>query len=111
MIEKTICDYLNSMLKVPSYMEIPHNPPAKYILIEKTDGNMEEHIFHSTFALQSYADSMLDAAMLNATLIDVMKGIISLSDIAKVELNSNYNFTDTETKKYRYQAVFDITHY
>ena len=29
----------------------------------------------------------------------------------KYNLNSDYNFTDTETKEYRYQAVFDINYY
>ena len=42
---------------------------------------------------------------------EMLDGLITLGDIARVELNSDYNFTDTATKTYRYQAVFDITHY
>jgi len=34
-----------------------------------------------------------------------------LNEIGKVKLNSDYNFTDTVTKQYRYQAVYDISHY
>ena len=30
------------------------------------------------------------------------------TNIFKSSLNSDYNFTDTSTKKYRYQAVYDI---
>ena len=37
--------------------------------------------------------------------------MINLDEIASVKLNSDYNFTDEETKQYRYQAVFDIKHY
>ena len=37
--------------------------------------------------------------------------MITLNSISKIKLNSDYNFTDTETKEYRYQAVFDINHY
>jgi hypothetical protein len=38
-------------------------------------------------------------------------GLLSEHDVLSVELNSNYNYTDTSTKEYRYQAVFDIRHY
>ena len=36
---------------------------------------------------------------------------IALEQIVSVSLNSDYNYTDTTTKEYRYQAVFDIVHY
>ena len=111
MIEKTILDYLNSRLDEPVYMEEPISPSGSYVIIEKTGGNIQEHISHSTLAIQSYAASMYGAASLNDRIIGEMINAIKLDEITDVELNSNYNFTDTETKKYRYQAVFDITHY
>ena len=40
-----------------------------------------------------------------------MDEIIVLPEISRSKLNSDYNFTDTEKKRYRYQAVYDITHY
>lgn len=30
------------------------------------------------------------------------------TDISKAKLNSDYNYTDTTTKSYRYQAVYDL---
>jgi hypothetical protein len=81
------------------------------VLIEKTGGGEENHIRHSTIAVKSIAESLYKAALLNEEVKDLMSSAISLDDIAKVELNSDYNFTDTSTKQYRYQAVFDITHY
>ena len=36
---------------------------------------------------------------------------MQLNDVIKVSLNSDYNFTDITTKRYRYQAVFDISYY
>ena len=32
------------------------------------------------------------------------------TNVFRCELNGDYNFTDTETKRYRYQAVFDLTY-
>lgn len=64
----------------------------------------------ATFALQSYADSMYEAALLNREVINKMRKMITLDEIFKVKLNSDYNFTDPNTKKYRYQCIFDITY-
>ena len=41
----------------------------------------------------------------------VVEQLVELNDVSDVSLNSDYNYTDTETKEYRYQAVFDIRHY
>ena len=53
---------------------------------------------------------MYEAALLNREVIEKMKNMITLDEIFKVKLNSDYNFTDPSTKKYRYQCIFDITY-
>ena len=116
MIEKIILDYLNrciteSALGIKAYMERPANKPSSYVLIEKTGGGEDNHIKHSTLAIQSIGKTLYDAASLNESIKDFMRGAISLNEVAKVEINSDYNYTDTSTKEYRYQAVFDLTHY
>ena len=40
-----------------------------------------------------------------------MKRIIEQDEISRSTLNSDYNFTDVITKKYRYQAVYDLKYY
>ena len=113
MIEKIVFDYLTGFgLSAPVYTEIPKNPPSKFFVIEKTGGSMENHISSSTLAIKSYADSLYDAATENEEIKEAMLyGLIESPDIASVELNSDYNFTDTKSKRYRYHAVFDIVHY
>lgn len=54
---------------------------------------------------------MYEAAKLNEELKEIVEQLVILDEISGVSLNSDYNFTDTETKEYRYQAVFDINHY
>lgn len=61
-----------------------------------------------TITIQSYADSLLRAAEINKLVETAMKGITTLEDISQCKLNSSYNYTDTESKKYRYQAVFNL---
>lgn len=112
MIEKTILDYLNNALPVSCYMEMPKGSPhSQFVVIEKTGSSTENHITTSTLAVQSYAQSMYGAAQLNETVKGMMELAYLLPSISRCELNSDYNFTDTGMKQYRYQAVFEITHY
>lgn len=112
MIEKIIFDYLNDSLSLPVYTEIPKNPPQRFIAFEKTGGAQVNHINSSTIAVQSYGESLYDAAVINEEVKEEMLyGLISRDEIISVSLNSDYNYTDTTTKRYRYQAVFDIYHY
>ena len=111
MIEIVIKQFLDKNLTAPIYFEKPANPPKRYVLFEKTSGGEKDHISSSTFAFQSYAESMYEAAKLNEELKRAVKNLIIENDISHIKLNSDYNFTDTTTKEHRYQAVFDISHY
>lgn len=111
MIEIVIRKYLASQLDVPVYLERPDNPPEKYVLFEKTGSGKSNHILSATFAFQSYGKTMLETAQLNERVKYAVDGLLSQNEIHSVRLNSDYNYTDTTTKEYRYQAVFDIGHY
>jgi hypothetical protein len=112
MIEEILRNYLGDSLSAPVYLEIPKDYPSRFYVIEKTGGAQVNHIKSATVAIKSYGESMYDAANMNEELKDAMLyGLAELAQIASVRLNSDYNFTDTTTKQYRYQAVFDIRHY
>lgn len=111
MIEKTILDYLNEHLTVPAYMEEPINKPASYVLIERTGSSESDLIESTTLALQSYGASLYDAAVLSMAVKAQIKQAVELPSVSAVYINSDYNFTDTETKRYRYQCVAVVTHY
>lgn len=111
MIEKIILDYLADN-GFAAYMELPTPiPDGEFLVIEKTGSSLTNYIYSAMIAIQSYADSMYEAAELNERVKTVMADAVALDDITKVDLNSDYNYTDTANKRYRYQAVFDITHY
>ena len=54
---------------------------------------------------------MLAAAELNERVKAAMDELADIDDVSACRLNSDYNFTDTTTKHYRYQAVFDLVFY
>ena len=111
MIEKTILDYLDEHLSVPVYMEEPINKPASYVLIERTGSSESDLIETTMLALQSYGASLYDAAVLNMAVKARIKQAVELPSVSAVYINSDYNFTDTETKRYRYQCVAVVTHF
>lgn len=111
MVEKIVKDYLQSRLEIPVRLEEEDSLGKEYVLIEKTGSGKAEHIESATLAIQSYSTSLLKAAMVNEQVKEAMEKIIELDNVCKCELNSDYNYTDTARKKYRYQAVFDVVYY
>lgn len=118
MIEVTILEYLREYFEedsIPVYLNLPESLPnpesQEFILIEKTGSSLENWLFESTIAIQSYGRDLYSAASLSQRVIRAMIEAISIDEITSVSLNSEYEFTDTETKRPRYQAVFDVSHY
>lgn len=111
MIEKIVLEHLKIVLDVGVFMQRPENPPKEYVIIEKTGGTKDNNINAATFAFQSYSSTLYKAAELNQRVKAAVESLTELDEIGRVSLNSDYNFTDTATKQYRYQAVFVITHY
>ena len=116
MIEDKIKNFLESKLTVPVLMEIPKSPStSQFVVIEKTGGGQENYIKSAILTIQSYGPTLYKAAELNELvkdwMLDGLEGAITLDQVARVALDSDYNHTDTSSKRYRYQAVFDIKHY
>ena len=110
MILVDLLTFLNANLDVNVYAESPKEL-TNYVLLEQTGSSRNNHITTTTIAIQSYGESLLDAMILNGEVEMAMKDFAQLNRVARVELETDYNFTDTETKQYRWQAVYDITHY
>lgn len=113
MIEIILQDFLMEKLNIPVFMEEdPSRSDDQYILLEKTGETEANQVLTATMAIQSYSCSRLaDSALLNQEVKTAMKSFSDeTTNIFRVRLAGNYNFTDTETKKYRYQAVYEITY-
>lgn len=111
MIEKRIIDYLAEAMNLPVYAEIPVQNSGEFFVVEKTGSYRENLLDSATMVVQSYADSKYRAAQLNDQMKEAMYEMVFQENISDVRLNSDYDFTDTATKRYRYQAVFVVTYY
>lgn len=112
LIEATVISHLSGELNTDHvYAERPVELPDEYFIVEKTSSDETNHIQAATVVVQSISQSsLLRAAEMSKAVEKAMKKLIEVSDVSRCKLNSAYNFTDTETREYRYQAVFDITY-
>lgn len=119
MIEETIYDYLNDNATVPWFAMRPpttgdHQDIGTYSygLFEKTNSTKTDHLTTSTFAFQSYAPTLLEAAQISAELRQLIEDLPNVTtEVSKAQLSGEYNFTNTADKQPRYQAVFQLVHF
>lgn len=114
MIEDIVREHLIDEIQLPVYLEEPERPPQRYILLEKTGsgGDSAAHAVASAMMIiQSYAPSMVSAALLNERVKQAMWRLEADDRVCRVRCNSDLNYTDTQTRRYRYQALFEITYY
>ncbi len=110
MIIKALLDYLGEQLGVYVGLEAPEQTFG-YVLIDQTGSSTSNRITTTTIAIQSYGQSLYGAYELNERVKAAMNGFVEISEVASVRLETDYNFTNTATKQYRWQAVYQITHY
>lgn len=109
-IEAYLIEYLTKELGIPIYGQEEDTEDGSYVVIEKLGSYVENFTRHATIALKSYGTTLLESAELNERVKNAMDDIIKKPEISFSKLNSDYNYTDTTTKKYRYQAVYDLVY-
>lgn len=113
-LEAAVISYLKTAFDdtVPVFAERPMNSPGTYLLVEKTGGSVVNMIETSSIAIQSIAPTKYTCAELSEDVKSVMPGLPAANaDVTFAVLSADYDNTDTATKDYRYQVVFEITHY
>lgn len=111
-IEAIVIDYLKSALQTDNvYGEMPDSPAGEFFVVDKTGSSTVDHICTSTVAIQSYGDTKAEAAESNERMKRVMKDMVALDQIGGCHLDTDYDFTNIARKQYRYQAIYQITHY
>lgn len=111
MIEKTIIDHLKTALAPVNVSAERKGDATKQVVVEKTGGGMGDATDHALIKIQSYGASLFEASQLNDQVKSAMLTLPTVTNVTKVDLNTDYNYTDTTKKHYRYQAIYDIWHY
>ena len=111
MIEEIVLNHLSEIMSVPVCMELPSGLPSKWVQLQKSGSSCENHVTTTMIVVNAYGESLLDAAKLNQEVIQAMTNFAERNDIASCRTVTDFYTPDTVTKRYRYQAVFDVTHY
>lgn len=118
MILALLIQYLKDLdLGFGLYAEAPNDEEPKdynemYVVFEQTGSSTTNHIITTTIAAQSYGPTLYDAMAVSKILeAEMQRFAAEVPQVTRCELATDYNFTNTATKQYRWQAVYNITHY
>lgn len=111
MIELIIKKYIENNSDIKVFFEFPKENLKEFVLIDYIGSSSSNQLNSTRLAIQSYSYSLFKVASLNNRIKKILNNIIELNEISKIELDTDYNYSDKELKKYRYQAIFDIFHY
>ena len=111
MIELIVKEHLDENLDVPVYFEFPNKAPQQFILV-KIETNPRENMLDSAMlVVDSYGPSQLEAMRLNAKIKTALDQLVQLPSISASKRGGDYPAFDAIRKRYRYQAVQNITFY
>lgn len=111
MIEEVLIRLLNTA-GFKTFTEVEDNMPEAYVIIERTGNSRNNKISKPIVAFRCCSESMYKAAELCESLEKfILEELPGQENIAGVTLNTDYNYTDTETKTYRYCALFVFTYH
>jgi hypothetical protein len=111
MIESVITAYLAGELNISVSGLVPSPMPEKFVTVEKTGSSTEDKVRRATLAIDSWAPDQETAALLNEEVIAAMYAAVTLPQISEVQCETDYNFTDTKTRKARYSAIFGVVYF
>ena len=113
MIELDVIDYLKKQFPdIKVREEPPSGMKTPFITVEKTGSQqISIGLYQSTIAIQSWESTKYNASKLSNEVCKAMRNISDYVPAITKSRGSDYDFTDTTTKNYRYQALFTITHY
>ena len=111
MIEFIVKNHLERFLDVPVFFEYPRKPAEQFVVL-KIDNNPRENLIDSALlVVDSYGPTQLAAAQLNKTVKPLLDDLALLPRISASKRGGDYPAFDSVNKKYRYQAVQNITYY
>lgn len=111
MIDLVILQHLKARLDVPVYFEFPAEPPAFFVLLNLENNPRVDLIDSAILVASSYAPTAYETAVLNASVKSALDSLAEIPCISASRRGGDYPAFDLARKKYRYQAVQNITYY
>lgn len=109
MIEADVIGFLKTNLTVPVSANVPKDRPSRFVTVERTGGPLDTFRDLPQFAVQTWGTSTADASSLADEVRVLLPHLIELTDVARVQVSSTYNFPDPESGQARYQTLVGLT--
>lgn len=109
MIEAKVISYLCEC-GFDAFAEEPAKKPKEYVVVRMVDASRTNHIDACSIYLECVSDSMLNAAKYCNDVKNKMYDFVSVDGISSCRLSGSGKNIDTQQKKYRYEAVFNIVY-
>lgn len=109
-IESILAEYLSARLSVPVAADVPEDKPSSFVSFERTGGGFGSIVLDSPMvAVQCWADTRSEAKALAYEVDDLIRRMPGVyHNVADASRNSLYNFPDPNSRKARYQIVFEF---
>lgn len=111
MIETIVFDFMKSSLSVPVFMEYPTEQHTRFVVLRKADSSRDNMVDTAMFVADSYAETVYETAKLNEQVVSAFDSLTDLESVSSSKRGGDYNAPDTQNKRYRYQAVCNVTYY
>ena len=111
MIDFIIKEHLESRLDAPVYFEFPKKVPDSFVVLKKENNPRENMLDSAMLVVDSYGPTQLAAAIVNESVKRALDDLVLLPSISASKRGGDYPAFDTANKRYRYQAVQNITYY
>lgn len=108
--EALVVSYLNAApgLVPAAYMDVPSTRPPAFITVERTGGNRDTFRDLPVLAVQCWDQTRYMASQLATQVADLLEQMRFHPQVARVEVQSSYNFPDPDSRHARYQVVVSL---
>lgn len=113
--EKLMLDWLNTspvLRPVTATLNLPRDAssssPGRYITVERTGGSESPFVSQPLFAVQAWAENRWEASELADRVVERIRHITDLDDVADVAVLSVVDFPDPDGRQ-RYQVACQLT--
>lgn len=109
-IEEIIIAYLSNVFDIETYADVPKEYPVRFVTVERTGGIRDSLVIDRPMvAVQCWAETRRDAADFAYKVDDALRSLPAHNKrVTFARRNSLYNFPDPESKKPRYQLVYEF---
>ena len=107
-VEALVVAHLKAVLDVPVSASVPKDRPARFVTVERTGGPQTQFLDNPQFAIQAWDTSVSNAADLAGEVRRALPGLLNISQVAKVNIGSTYNYPDPDSRQARYQTTCEL---